>query len=202
MPTGTRGYMAPTREARAELREKGSRFLAIVSPVETRAAAREVLSTLTERYADATHVCWAWRVGEPAEERRSDAGEPSGTAGMPMLQVLRGKSISDVSAVVVRWYGGTKLGKGGLARAYSGAVSMALDQVELEERQPSIRVRVRLPYTCVGEMKRLLHPPEVVLLAESYGEDVEVTLKVFRSLINELRESLGALGGTVEELGA
>ena len=80
-------------------------------------------------YPTPPHHCWAWRLGAPPRERSSDAGEPAGTAGVPMLQVLRGAGLSDVLAVVVRWFGGTKLGKGGLARAYAAAVARGASRV-------------------------------------------------------------------------
>ena len=110
-------FHSPVGTAEAELREKGSRFLAVVSPVESESDAREELRQLERRYPDATHHCWAWRLGWPSRERSSDAGEPHGTAGEPILRVLRGAGLSNTLAVVVRWFGGVKLGKGGLVRA-------------------------------------------------------------------------------------
>ena len=129
-------YRAPSGEAWAELKDKGSRFVAIVRPARNEAAAGAVLDELRGTYRDATHLCWAWRLGAPPRERSADAGEPHGTAGEPMLQVLRGAELSDVVAAVARWFGGVKLGKGGLARAYSGALQAALADLPSEVRRP------------------------------------------------------------------
>ncbi|HEY4561963.1 MAG TPA: YigZ family protein, partial [Thermoanaerobaculia bacterium] len=94
-------YAAPAGESRAEIREKGSVFLAVLGPAADEAAARALLAGLEKEFPDATHHCWAWRLGVPPRERSADAGEPAGTAGVPILQVLRGAGLSDVMAVVV-----------------------------------------------------------------------------------------------------
>ena len=188
-------YLVPAGTAHAELREKGSRFLALVEPVEDESVARERLKSLSIEYSDATHVCWAWRIGQPPSERYSDAGEPAGTAGTPMLQVLRGAKLSDLMAVVVRWYGGVKLGKGGLARAYSQAVHEALEELPTEERVPTVLIEIVVPYTRFGELKRLVHPPEVEIVDERYAdESVRLTLEVAVGRQEWLREALASLG--------
>jgi len=188
-------YLAPAGTAHAERREKGSRFLALVEPVEDESVARERLKSLSIEHSDATHVCWAWRIGQPPSERYSDAGEPAGTAGIPMLQVLRGAKLSDLMAVVVRWYGGVKLGKGGLARAYSQAVHEALEELPTEERVPTVLVEIVVPYTRFGDLKRLVHPPEVEIVDERYAdESVRLTLEVAVGRQEWLREALASLG--------
>ena len=188
-------YLVPAGTAHAELREKGSRFLALVEPVEDESVARDRLKSLSIEYSDATHVCWAWRIGQPPSERSSDAGEPAGTAGTPMLRVLRGAKLSDLLAVVVRWYGGVKLGKGGLARAYSQAVHEALEELPTEERVPTVLVEIVVPYTRFGELKRLVHPPEVEIVDVRYAdESVRLTLEVAVGRQEWLREALASLG--------
>jgi uncharacterized YigZ family protein len=163
-------YPVPVRQAAAELREKGSRFLAVVSPLSGEDEARAVLASLARSHPDATHLCWALRLGCPPRERSSDAGEPAGTAGVPMLSVLRGAGLSDVLAVVVRWFGGVKLGKGGLARAYAAAVRAALERLPTAIHVPRVRLAISVPHTRVGAVKRLIHPPEVKIESETYGE--------------------------------
>jgi len=187
-------YKAPAGESRAEIREKGSRFLAVVGPATDEAAAKAVLEALARHYSDATHHCWAWRLGEPPRERSADAGEPAGTAGMPMLQVLRGSGLSDVVAVVIRWFGGTKLGKGGLARAYAGAVREAVAGLTVVARVPVVRLRVEVPYERVGAVKRLIRPPEVELEREEYGAAARLELVVHEERLAALREALAELG--------
>ena len=195
MTTSVEPYKAPAGSARCELREKGSRFLAIVEPIEDEAAARQRLKSLTTENNDATHVCWAWRIGQPPIEGRSDAGEPAGTAGPPMLQVLRGSELSDVLAIVIRWYGGVKLGKGGLARAYSQAVRQALEELPTVQRVPTVSLDVVVPYTRFGEVKRWVHPPDVEIVAERYADqEVELTLEVAFDRLEWLEERLANVG--------
>jgi uncharacterized YigZ family protein len=187
-------YLAPAGESRAEIREKGSRFLAVVGPAADQAAARAALAALQRELPDATHHCWAWRLGSPPRERSSDAGEPAGTAGVPILQVLRGAGLSDVLAVVVRWFGGTKLGKGGLARAYAAAAREALRDLPVAARVPTARVAIEIPYDKVGAVKRLLRPPEVELESEEYGAAARLVLAVHEERLATLREALADLG--------
>ena len=198
MPPHGEPYRVPVGSARCELREKGSRFLAIVEPVEDESAARQRLKSLAAENLDATHVCWAWRIGQPPREGRSDAGEPAGTAGTPMLQVLRGAELSDVLAVVIRWHGGVKLGKGGLARAYSQAVGRALEELPVAQRVPTVSLDVVVPYSRFGEVKRLIHPPEVEIVGERYADRrVRLTLEVAVGRLQWLEETLANIGAKV-----
>lgn len=187
-------YAAPAGESWGEIREKGSRFLAWIGPAADEEAARAGLDRLVREYPDATHHCWAWRVGAPPRERSSDAGEPSGTAGVPILQVLRGTGLSDVLAVVIRWFGGTKLGKGGLARAYAAAAREALAGLPTILRVPTVRVVLEIPYEKVGAVKRLIHPPAIELEAEEYGERARLVLAVHENRREALRQALADLG--------
>lgn len=187
-------YAAPAGESRAEIREKGSVFLAVLGPAADEVAARALLAGLEKEFPDATHHCWAWRLGSPPRERSADAGEPAGTAGMPILQVMRGAGLSDVMAVVVRWFGGTKLGKGGLARAYAAAAREALRGLPVVQKVPTARLAVEVPYEKVGAVKRLLRPPEIELEAEEYGAAARLVLAVHEEREEALREALAELG--------
>lgn len=190
-------YFAPGSRRHGEIREKGSRFLAVLVPVETETGATVALDELRSEHRDATHHCWARRLGLPARERSSDDGEPAGTAGMPILQVLRGAELSDAMIVVVRWYGGTKLGKGGLARAYAAAAREALEGVRRVERVERVTLEVVLPYAQVGAVKRLLDSPGCLLLSEEYGEAVRLELSIAAPGLNGFRESVADLGPAV-----
>ena len=184
---------APLAPASAELREKGSRFLAFVERVETDGEAGEVLNRIREHYPAATHHCWAWRLGEPPAERSSDDGELRRTAGMPILHALRFVELTDVLAVVVRWFGGTKLGKGGLIRAYGGVVREALSQLATEPRVATYELLVHLSLQQVGALRKLIHSPGVEVLAEEYEEQATFRLRVEADRIEALREELAAL---------
>jgi len=190
----------PAGTAEGEVREKGSVFRAVVQPVAEGAGERGALAAIEEaeadrRFAGATHVCWAFRVGEPPRERSSDAGEPHGTAGAPILRALEGAGLSDVAAAVARWYGGVKLGKGGLARAYSEAVRAALAGLAVVERAATATLAVTIPYERLGAVQRLVHPPEVELAGAEYdGERARLLLKVHADRRAALEEALAEIG--------
>jgi uncharacterized YigZ family protein len=184
----------PAASSQAEVREKGSRFLAVVQAAASEAEGKAAVAALARRHHDATHWCWAWRIGWPPRERSADAGEPAGTAGMPILQVLRGADLNDVCAVVVRWFGGTKLGKGGLARAYAAATRAAVDALPVALRIPTVTVACELPYDRLGAAKRLVHPPEVELLSETYGSAVRLVLRAHEERAPTLLAALAELG--------
>lgn len=190
----------PAGTAESELRELGSRFFAFLAPAADAAAAEAFVESLRRRYPDATHHCFAWRVGQPPAERSSDAGEPSGTAGPPMLQALRAAELADVVAVVVRWFGGTKLGKGGLVRAYGGVVRAALEHLPVTIERHRVRLVVELPFERIGAVRRLVRPPEVELAAERWGERVELELAVIEERRAELLDALVGLGLPVREI--
>lgn len=200
--TAALGYLTAREVAWGELAEKGSRFLAGIAPAPDEAAARAFLDRLREEHRDATHHCYAWRVGRRdggpgalLTERSSDDGEPAGTAGAPILEVLRGRDLEDVAAVVVRWYGGTNLGKGGLVRAYGGAARAAAEALAVVRRVPVLRVELTVGYDLLGAVMRLVRPPAVELAGESYGEDgVTVTLAVRADHRNEVAAQLADLG--------
>lgn len=197
--SGDRGYRVPAAAARAELKEKGSRFLAAVERADGEAAARRVLAALRAEHPDATHHCWAWRLGADGRERCSDDGEPAGTAGPPILHALRGAELADVVAVVVRWFGGTKLGKGGLARAYGAATRQALAALRVARRVAVAELAVTAGYEQLGAVKRLVHPPEVELAGEEYGNrGVRLVLAVHADRSAELTAALADLGLTPE----
>jgi uncharacterized YigZ family protein len=185
---------------RAEIRDRGSRFLAVVGPAADEEAVQARLAALESELPDATHHCWAARIGAPPLERSSDAGEPSGTAGVPILQVLRGAALSDVVAVVVRWFGGTKLGKGGLARAYAGATREAVEALPRVRKVPAVELVVELPYELIGPVKRLINPPKVELADERYGAAVRLRLVVHEAEREAFEAALADLRLTAEEV--
>ena len=191
---GDDGYLAPAGEGRAELRDRGSLFLALILPCASEEEVKRALADLAGRHPDATHHCWAYRLGDPARERSTDAGEPGGTAGAPILQASALGRLSDALAVVVRWFGGVKVGKGGLARAYGGAAREAIAATPLLRRVPSEELALELPFARLGAVKRLVRPPEVELLEEEYGETVRLRLRVQRPRLAALRAALAELG--------
>jgi len=192
-------YPAPAGESRGEIREKGSRFLAWIGPAAGEEAAKSALDGLARRYPDATHHCWAWRLGSPPRERSSDAGEPSGTAGKPILAAIEGAALHDVGVIVVRWFGGIKLGTGGLARAYRATAAEALRHGTPLDRYVYERVRVIAPFDAISHVYRLVQPPDVVLAEQRYGEENEFVFEVRLSLLDAFVARLRELRLMVRE---
>lgn len=138
----------------AEITEKKSRFIANVMPVDCEEDAVKYIEEIKKQYWDARHSCYAYQIGEKNPlQRYSDDGEPGGTAGMPILDVLRGKDIKNTIVVVTRYFGGTLLGTGGLVRAYSSAAKEGLAAAGLIERIPHIRMKFTVDYTLSGKVQ-------------------------------------------------
>lgn len=166
-----------------ELVVKKSRFLARLEPVGSVAEADAVVAAVRKQFWDARHHCVALVVGTHADQQRStDDGEPSGTAGVPMLEVLRRRDLTDVVAVVTRYFGGVLLGAGGLVRAYSTAVSEALDLARVAHRSAATRVTVDVPHADAGRLQGVLRAwaaaHDGALEDVAYGEAVRFALLV------------------------
>lgn len=174
-----------------EIIEKKSRFIATVKPVKTEEEALEFIESLKKRYWDATHNCFAYIIGGGTPLKRcSDDGEPSGTAGRPMLDVLEGESLSDVAVVVTRYFGGTLLGTGGLVRAYSGAVRAGLDASVLITRLRGIRLLIGTDYTGLGKIQYLLGQGGIKTLESRYTDAVELSVLVPDEEIKTLKQEI------------
>ena len=162
----------------AEAIVKKSRFLALIERAESEDAARRVVASARSAHPGAGHHCSAFLIGDIAGariERSSDDGEPTGTAGHPMLEVLAGRDLTNVVAVVSRYFGGTKLGTGGLARAYSGAVAQALTDARLVRRERRELVRVELSHADVGRIESELRTRGVEVVSIEYLARAAVT---------------------------
>lgn len=173
-------YRTLTRAFRGEIEViKGSRFLALASPVADEDDAARHLSATRAEFPDASHHCQAWRLRGPGDRfRASDDGEPSGSAGRPVLQQIDGHGVVDVSVIVVRWFGGTKLGVGGLMRAYGGAAGHALDEAPIATVLVKRRVEVHHPYACSGPVQGLLAAWDLEPREAAYGEDVALVFDI------------------------
>ena len=183
----------PAREGRGEIREKASRFFGFAARASSIADAEGFLARVSREHHDATHVAFAWSIGRgpSAARRASDAGEPAGTAGRPILAALDGADLTDAVAAVVRYYGGTKLGTGGLARAYRGAVEAAIAAAGVEVVYDVERLEVRCAYDRIGFVRRHIDPPAVRLVEERFDPDPVLVLEVRRSRVDALVTALG-----------
>ena len=156
---------------------KGSRFLGEAFPVADDAAVAEALAAVHARHPQATHWCWAARLGAPGESgdgatpRTSDDGEPTGSAGLPILREIDRRGLSDTLVVVTRYYGGTKLGTGGLARAYAEAGALALDAAPTREAVVRTALRLRFGFADTSAAMRVAGQPGVVVRDQTFSAD-------------------------------
>lgn len=193
MAVPARDFRTLRGEARFEQEIKKSRFIGIASPITSEDDARSMLDKIRSETPDATHHCWAYIVGNPEASSRiraSDDGEPSGTAGRPILAVLRHKSIGDAALVVVRYFGGTKLGSGGLTRAYASTAAETLERATLETHVPETLALIRADFPDEAIVRRLVEESGVDLLGTEYGDRVELTIRVATNALDDVRAAL------------
>jgi uncharacterized YigZ family protein len=168
-----------TRRRTVSLKIKRSEFICTLEPVTTVEAAKDFISAISGEHRQATHNCWAYRVGERAEmSHSSDCGEPSGTAGRPMLNTLESNGLTQVVAVVTRYFGGVKLGIRGLIEAYAGTVQAAVDLGPLIRLVRTRQFIVKVPYTFNDTFLHLLTAHRVKILNSDYTDAVTHTLDV------------------------
>ena len=199
-------YRVPARVHRVEEVIQRSRFVTTAARAPDADAARAFVQSIRDEFPDATHNCWAFVAGPPGSTTHigmSDDGEPHGTAGKPMLTTLLHGGVGEIVAVCTRWFGGVKLGTGGLSRAYSGGVKLVLETLPTEERVDRVRVEVTVGYAEVDAVQRLVADMEVLVEHEEYGADVRYTCAVPEPALAGFRRAVDDLtrgGGTVREL--
>lgn len=188
-------YYTPVNTVTHTTVEKKSRFITFVSAVSSKESALEQLHIISTREVGANHNCSAYIIGNPSCPKAihcSDDGEPSGTAGKPLLNVLVHENIGNVLVVVTRYFGGVKLGSGGLVRAYSNGLKMALDEVELQGFVVKKKAHISFHYQFEGVIRRLCDDNSAVILDTRYGTEpcfyLDVEEAGFDQFIKELRE--------------
>ena len=167
-------YLIPAKEGASEYIEKKSRFLGLIVPVTSEAEARAQLDAVKKREYDARHNCWAY-ILHSGQKRYSDDGEPQGTAGQPILNVLEREGVQDVLCVVTRYFGGILLGAGGLCRAYTKAAKDALDDAGISELRPWSVLRLDCPYALFERVKLELEKRGGVVTNSEYGAQIALT---------------------------
>jgi len=190
------GYPIPSGEHETEEVIQRSRFRTLVAPAATSDAAHDFVHRVRERFPDATHHCWAFVAGPPGDTAHvgmSDDGEPSGTAGRPMLTTLLHSGVGEVVAVCVRWYGGTKLGTGGLQRAYASGVKRTLEGLSVGERIARARIEIGFGYAEVDGVRRLLEEVGGEVHQEQYGTAVIYRVEVPEIRLTSFRRALADL---------
>ena len=175
MEKNIKGCLYSYKEGQGELIEKKSRFIATVRPVETEEEAVTFINETKKKYWDARHNCSAFVIGKNQELTRcSDDGEPAGTAGRPMLDVLLKEGIHNTAVVVTRYFGGVLLGTGGLVRAYQGAVQKGLDAAVIVEKFEGQILLITTDYTGLGKIQYLLAQEKINIMDTSYADNVVI----------------------------
>lgn len=174
-----KSYFTVGREVETETVINRSRFICNLKGTETEAEAEAFIKEISNKYRDATHNCYAYILNEEGSiQRMSDAGEPQGTAGQPMLEVLKKNRLTKAAAVVTRYFGGIKLGAGGLIGAYTRAVAAAVERAGILTAKFSVIYSVKLPYSASDRFIQALNSMEASVLKTDYGEDVALTVAV------------------------
>ena len=182
MPETSDSYFCAARASECELKEKGSRFIGRVYPIADRTKIEDTLDSLRKKEHDATHHCFAWRLRDENEAfRYSDDGEPGGSAGKPIYDQLCGADVTNTLVVVTRYFGGTKLGVGGLVRAYGSAAKAALEASGRVERFDLARFSVVVDFPLYKPLTRLAQELEATILNSDFSDRVTVELAVRQS---------------------
>ena len=193
-------YRTVEAPAEAALRERSSKFLAYIYPVQSEEEIREILDSLRKRYFDATHHCYAWRLGPRGERfRANDDGEPSGTAGKPILGQLLSNDITDCLTVVVRYFGGTKLGGPGLIAAYRESAAEAIAAARVVERTVDRTLTVDFPYVAMNDIMRVVKEEQPRIAGQAFDNLCTLRLVIRESRAELLAEKLRKAGGSIAD---
>ena len=184
-------YLTISRTSEGIYKEKMSKFLAFAIPVSSVEDIKKQLEKYQKEYYDARHVCWAYMLGSQRTDFRSnDNGEPSGTAGKPILGQINSAGLTDILIVVVRYFGGIKLGTSGLIVAYREAASEAIAANEIIERQVEDEVHFGFEYPLMNEVMRIVKEEGPTIVSQIFDMDCEMTLRIRRSLMDNLKKRL------------
>jgi len=189
-------YLTLEGPAQAQLREKMSRFIAFAIPVDTAEAARAEIARLSRDYHDARHVCWAYRLGANGSTWLStDNGEPSGTAGKPILGQMRSAGVTNLLIVVVRYFGGIKLGTPGLIAAYREAARLAIEAGHIITAWETENVEFTFPYLAMNDVMRLVKDTGLRIVDQQFDNVCSMTLEIRADRAEGLRDRLGGIDG-------
>ncbi|MGF1733000.1 YigZ family protein [Photobacterium kasasachensis] len=186
--TATEPYFVPANEACFEEEIKKSRFITYLAHTPSIEAAKAFVQHIKSKHSDARHNCWAFVAGRPSDSMKwgfSDDGEPSGTAGKPILAQLTGSGVGEITAVVTRYSGGIKLGTGGLVKAYGGGVQQALTVLQTKEKVITSELRLRCEYNQVSLVESLLAEYAGIQLHADYGNQVQMTVEIDSRVVDE-----------------
>lgn len=189
-------YHTLAASAEASLTEKRSRFLSFAIPVTTAEEAREAVKRFSKEYFDARHVCWAYMLGsERLDFLSNDNGEPSGTAGKPILGQINSFNLTDLLIVVVRYFGGIKLGTPGLIAAYREAARLAIEAGEIIECHKKETITFTFPYLAMNDVMKVVKNPEISIVSQTFDNSCEITLSVRADSAPALASRLSSISG-------
>ena len=192
-------YLSIAAPSEGLFKDNGSRFLALAYPVEREDEVKEIVASLKKKYHDARHHCFAYRIGHKADLwRASDDGEPSGSAGRPILGQIDSLGLSDVLVVVVRWFGGIKLGIPGLIRAYKSSTADALSQAKVITKQAGKDFRVAFDYLAMNDVMKALKELDLQPRAQDFGESCSLEVRVRLSSETIFKEKLSKIANLEE----
>ena len=192
-------YRTVLNPSKEEMIEKKSRFIASVKPVTTEEDAINFINEIRANNRDATHNVYAYVVQENNISRYSDDGEPSGTAGVPVLEVINKEYLTDVAVVVTRYFGGTLLGAGGLVRAYGKSAKLGIDSAKITEKIYCHQISIDCPYDMLGKIRYLIETGEYILGDITYSDSVNVSAYIKYDLLDKfLKELTETTNGSVE----
>ena len=184
-------YKTITEPSEGIYTEKRSKFIAIALPVRTHEEIKAHLETYQKKYYDARHVCYAYMLGhERTDFRANDNGEPSGTAGKPILGQINSNELTDILIIVVRYFGGIKLGTSGLIVAYKAAAAEAIATATIVEKTVDDEVTVLFEYPFMNDVMRIVKEDNVTIISQYFNLDCDMTLRVRRSAVDYLRSRL------------
>ena len=187
-------YLIPADSIRIEQEIKRSRFITSMGRAPDKQHANTFIDRVRSTYPDAHHHCWAYVAGNPFDTLQigmSDDGEPQGTAGKPMLSILQHRKIGEIVAVVTRYFGGVKLGTGGLVRAYSSSLNLALQKLPLAEFVALTTAQISLPFPLENRIRRLLEKMKVTITEAKYGNQVVLLVEFPATMAVELEQQIG-----------
>jgi len=194
-------YKTIAVESQGLFKERGSRFIAFAYPVDSPSRIQEILDELKQKYHDARHQCYAWRLGIGAGEtyRSNDDGEPSGTAGKPIYGQLLSRELTNLLVVVIRYFGGTKLGVPGLINAYREATADALNSAEIVEKTENAVLTVEFPYIEMNQVMKVIKDFGPRILAQDFDNRCRMILEIRKGDLERLRRQLDNVSGALTQ---
>ncbi|MDE6415538.1 MAG: YigZ family protein [Duncaniella sp.] len=189
-------YLTVTETSQAVYREKMSRFISFAIPVTSPEQAREIIARYTNEYHDARHVCWAYMIGADRTTFLStDNGEPSGTAGKPILGQINSAGLTDILIIVVRYFGGIKLGTSGLIAAYREAARLAIAEATVVERHETTTLTLSLPYQSINSAMQLIKSRGISIVDQQFDNTTLLTITLPLDILPEITSRLLAIPG-------